>query len=139
MNELGIRKRQRILRSHQSVPDSYVVDSQGMILPSCYVKAEMVEKIFRHPSRLMIALAKKVENDVEVRFGIIKQVAVTDLELLTQMNELIGLEFRKNSIIQLSMEERLKLCLLLKRNFGAGVKQIARVTRLSPDVVGKIV
>ena len=91
LNELGIRKRQRILRSHQSVPDSYMVDVHGMILPSCYVNAEMVEKIFRHPSRLMMSLAKKVENDVEVRFGIIKQVAVTDQELLTQMNELADL------------------------------------------------
>ena len=139
LNELGIRKRQRILRSHQAVPDSYMVDAQGMILPSCYVNAEMVEKIFRHPSRLMMSLAKKVENDVEVHFGIAKQITVTDQELLTQMNELIGLEFGKNSILQLSMEERLKLSLLLKRNFGAGVKQIARVTRLSPEIVSKVV
>ena len=28
---------------------------------------------------------------------------------------------------------------LLKRNFNAGVKQIARVTRLDPDMVAKIV
>ena len=139
LNELGIRKRQRILRSHQAVPDSYMVDAQGMILPSCYVNAEMVEKIFRHPSRLMMSLAKKVENDIEVHFGIAKQITVTDQELLTQMNELIGLEFGKNSILQLSMEERLKLSLLLKRNFGAGVKQIARVTRLSPEIVSKVV
>ncbi len=37
------------------------------------------------------------------------------------------------------MDQRLKLCLLLKRNFNAGVKQIARVTRLDPDMVAKIV
>ena len=46
---------------------------------------------------------------------------MTDQEVMTQMNALIRLEFDKNSIFQLSMEERMKLCLLLKRNFGAGV------------------
>jgi hypothetical protein len=55
------------------------------------------------------------------------------------MNELVKLEFGKISMYQLTMEERVKLCLLLKRNFGAGVKQIARLTRLSPVVVEKVV
>ena len=139
LSGLGIRRRQCILRSHQVVPETYEVDVQGMILPSCYVNAEMVEKIFRHPARLMTSLARKVENDVEVCLGIVDQVTVTDQELLTQMNELIGLEFGKSSILQLSMKERMRLCLLIKRNFGAGVKQIARVTRLSPEIVGKVV
>lgn len=139
VNELGVRKRQRILHSHQSVPDTYMVDSQGMILPSCYVNAAMVEKIFRHPTRLMMSIARKVEQDVEVCMGITSQVSMTDQEVMTQMNALIRLEFDKNSIFQLSMEERMKLCTLLKRNFGAGVKQIARLTKLSPEIVGKIV
>ena len=71
--------------------------------------------------------------------GITSQVTMTDQEVMTQMNALIRLEFDKNSIFQLSMVERMKLCLLLKRNFGAGVKQIARLTRLSPEVVEKVV
>ena len=41
--------------------------------------------------------------------------------------------------VKIDMVERVKLCLLLKRNFGAGVKQIARLTRLSPVVVEKVV
>ena len=84
-------------------------------------------------------LAKRLENDVEIRLGMSDNVTLTDQELLTQMQELIAKEYRKNSIVQLSMDQRLKLCLLLKRNFNAGVKQIARVTRLDPDMVAKIV
>ena len=87
----------------------------------------------------MMLLAKRIENDVEVRLGMSDHVTMTDQELLTQMQELIAKEYHKNSIVQLSMDQRLKLCLLLKRNFNAGVKQIARVTRLDPDMVAKIV
>ena len=110
-----------------------------MILPSCYVNAEMVEKIFRHPARLMAAIARKVEVDVEVRMGISVQVSWSDQELMTQMNELVRLEFGKKALTQLSIDERVKLCLALKRNFGAGVKQIARITRLSPEIVEKVI
>lgn len=139
LNDLSARKRLNILRSHQAVPDTYMIDANGMILPSCYVDFEMVEKIFRHPARLMASLARKVENDIEVRFGIAESISITDQELLSQMNELIRLEFGRRSLYQLSVEEKAKLCLSLKRNFGVGVKQIARVTRLNPDVVVKIV
>ena len=139
LNEMSERKRFRILRSRLEIPDSYIVDEKGMIHPSCYVKIDMVERVFRHPARLLALLGRKVENDVELGFGITQYVTMTDQELLTQMNELVKLEFGKISMYQLTMEERVKLCLLLKRNFGAGVKQIARLTRLSPVVVEKVV
>ena len=139
LNDLSARKRLNILRSHQAVPDTYMIDADGMILPQCYVNVRMVEDIFRHPARLMMAVARKIENDVEVRFGISESISITDQELLTQMNELIRLEFGCSSINQLPVKDRLKLCSLLKRNFGAGTKQIARVTRLSPEIVKRVV
>lgn len=140
LNDMSERKRFSILKSRTStLPDNYLVDESGMILPSCYVDVQAVERIFRHPARFMVSLARKVENDVEVMMGLAESVSMTDQELLTQMNVLVKLEFCKDSIFQLTMEERMKLCLLLKRNFRAGVKQIARVTRLSSDVVAKIV
>lgn len=139
LNDLSTRKRLNILHSHQVVPDTYMVDDSGMILPSCYVSVKMVENIFRHPARLMAAIARKIENDVEVRSGIAESISMTDQELMTQMNELVRLEFGCSSIYQLSMNDRVKLCTLLKRNFGAGTKQISRITRLSPEIVEKVV
>ena len=139
LNEMSERKRSRILKSRVAVPDHYAIDENGMILPSCYVDAEAVEKVFRHPSRLLMLLSKKVENEVEICLGIAENVVMTDQEMLTQMGELVRREFGKESISQLSMEQRIRLCLLMKRNFKAGVKQIARLTRIDPDIVAKVV
>lgn len=139
LGEMGVRQRYRVLKSRVSLPDSYVVDGDGMILPSCYVDVETVEKIFRHPSRLLMLMAKRVENDVEIKLGMAERVTMTDQEILTQMRELIRKEFNKESIVQLSMNQRLKLCVLLKRNFGSGIKQIARLTRMEPEVVAKVI
>ena len=56
-----------------------------------------------------------------------------------EVQGLIHMAFRKESIVQLSMDQRLKLCLLMKKNFNAGVRQISRVTRLDPELVSKVV
>lgn len=139
LNEISERKRFRILKSRVPVPDHYMVDECGMIMPSSYVDVESVERILHHPSRLMMLLSKRVENEVELKFGVADSVNLTDQEILTQMPVLIRNEFGKDTIEQLSMEQRVRLCLLLKRNFRAGVKQIARITRLEPAIVAKVV
>ena len=139
IGDLSNRQRFRILKSRLELPGDYVMDDQGMILPSCYVDSASVEKIFGHPARLMMALARKIENDVELKFGVANDVTMTDQEILTQMKDLIKKEFGKDSISQLSAEQRISLCLMLKRNFRAGVTQIARLTRIDPAVVAKIV
>ena len=139
LNDMSERKRFRILKSRVSVPETYIVDGKGMILPSCYVDSDSVERLFRHPARLMAALSRKIENDVELRLGIADTVAMTDQEILTQMSHLIRKEFNKDSIAQLSMEQRIELCLLLKRNFRANAKQIARITHLDPKLVAQVV
>ena len=133
------RKRNRILKSCLSVPDNYRIDAQGVILPGCYVDVQAVERIFGHPSRLMHFLARKIESDIELHMGIADKVIMTDQDILTQLPVLIREHFSKDCLEQLSVEQRIKLCPLLKRNFGAGAKQIARLTRLGVDVVAKLV
>lgn len=139
VNEMSERMRFRILKSRTSVPDHYIVDEFGMILPSCYVDAVAVEKIFRHPARLLVSIARKVEADIEIKFGISDTVCMNYNDIKSQLPDLIRREFGKESINQLSMDQRIKLCLYLKRNFRAGIKQISRLTHLDPSLVSKVI
>lgn len=139
LNTLSIRKRREILRTrHDVVPDHFMLSPQGFIHPACYIAADEVEKIFRHPSRLMMLLAKKVENEFEVASGAAQQIKMTEAELKTQVLELVRNEFGVNSLAQLSADDRLRLCLLMRRNFNSSVKQIARILRLSQSVVASV-
>ena len=137
--DMSERKRFRILKTRIAVPETYLVNAEGMICPSCYVETSMVESIFRSPARLMYLLSKKVENEVELLLGVAGRVTMTDQEIMTQMPTLIKNEFGRDGLEQLTMEQRIALCLLLKRNYRANSKQIARLTRLSLDVVEKVV
>lgn len=139
LNKLSLRKRREALRSrYDAVPDSFILTEQGYVDPCCYIDADEVEKVFRHPSRLLIALGKKVENEFEIATGAAGRLCVTDTELQSQMTDLIQREFGVPTLAQLSADDRLRLCLLLKRNFNASVKQIARVLRLSQEVVASV-
>ena len=139
LNSLSIRKRREVLRTrHDVVPDHFMLSPQGFIHPACYIAADEVEKIFRHPSRLMMLLAKKVENEFEVASGAAQQIKMTEAELKTQVLELVRNEFGVNSLAQLSADDRLRLCLLMRRNFNSSVKQIARILRLSQSVVASV-
>lgn len=139
VNTLSLRKRREMLRTRNpEVPDNYLINPQGFICPSCYVAVEEVEKIFYHPSKLMIALAKRLENEFEVTSGAANRIVMSSQELKSQTLELIKNEYGVSSLSQLSADDRLRLCLLLKRNFNATVKQIARVLRLSQAVVASV-
>lgn len=139
LNSLSIRKCREILRSrHVSVPDNFVLTAEGFIHPLCYIAADEVEKIFRHPSRLMMALAKRVENEFEIATGAAERIVMNDSELKTHVLELVRNEFGVSSPSQLSADDRLRLCLMVRRNFSASVKQIARVLRLSQSLVASV-
>ena len=139
LNTLSVRKRREVLRTrHDSVPENYILSFQGYVQPECFIAINEVEQIFRHPSRLMMALARKVEKEFEVTIGAAKQIVMLDSELRTHVMDLVRNEFGVNSMSQLSADDRLRLCLLVRRNFNASVKQIARVLRLSQTLVASV-
>ena len=139
LDQISLRKRREILKTrHDSVPGTFVLSDQGYVHPACYVDHEEVENLFGHPSRLMMILAKRVENEFEIMTGASGRISMNDAELKSQITELVHHEFGVTSMSQLSADDRLRLCLLVRRNFNASVKQIARVLRLSQDVVASV-
>ena len=110
-----------------------------MILPSCFVNSSEVESIYRYPSVFLAFLAKKVETEFEVRTGIAEMITYNDVELTAMINRLVNAEFGVKDTSQLSSEDRMRLCRLVRRNFGASVKQIARILRVPHEVVLSIV
>ena len=139
VNDLPERRRHRILKTKLPLPDHYLVNDRGMILPESFMDPKLTETIFRHPSRLMFAMARKVEPEVELKFGIADQVSYTDAEMKSLINELISMEFGVRGMSALSNQQKLRLCSLMKRNYNASVKQICRITKLDPDIVSKLV
>ena len=138
VNHLSERKRHRVLKSKLPLPDDYLIDERGMILPESFVDVKVAEALFRHPSRLLFALAKKVEAEVELKFGVADRILYTDAELKSLVNELIVKHFGASGLASLTSQQKIKLCVLMKKNYNASAKQISRITRVGSDVLDKI-
>lgn len=129
----------QVLYSKTRIPENYKIDENGMVSPLCYTDYRSVEELFGHPSRLMGLLSTKKESEFEIFLGIAEKYNPDIEELRDSVRELIQAEFSVKAVSQLSIEQKIKLCTLMRRNFNASRKQISMITRLNLETVCKIV
>ena len=128
-----------VLMSKAQLPDDYIVYDNLMISPLCYVDYKTVEEIFGHPSRLLGQLSVKREAEFEIFLGIADRYTPDIEELRTSVKELIQVEFGVKAISQLSLEQKIRLCSLMHRNFHASRKQIGMITRLNMETINEVI
>ena len=129
----------KILMSKAKLPDYYTVDDKLMISPLWYIDYKTVEELFGHPSRLLGLLSAKREAEFEVFLGIADRYTPDMEELKASVKELLTVEFGVLAISQLNLEQKIRLCSLMHRNFNASRKQISIVTRLNMETINKII
>ena len=64
VEDVGTKKMRGILRSHYRLPSDYIVTTDGMVDPSCYVDYRAVEGLFGHVGRMLYFLSR---NDDWIR------------------------------------------------------------------------
>lgn len=134
-----VRELEKTLKSNYKVPGNFVIDSNGMISPLCYIDYKSVETLFGNPARLLGILSAKKEAEFEVFLGIADSYNPDIEELRFSVKELIREEFGVKAVSQLSMEQKIRLCSLMHRNFRASRKQIALITRLNMETINTLI
>lgn len=134
-----VRELEKTTRSNYRIPGNFVIDSNGMISPLCYINYKSVEALFGNPARLLGILSAKKEAEFEVFLGIADSYNPDIEELRLSVKELILEEFGVKAVSQLSMEQKIRLCGLMHRNFRASRKQIALITRLNMETINTVV
>ena len=138
-DSFNIKELSRLLNSNIKIPGHYIIDESGIISPLNYIDYKAVEDIFKHPSRLLGLLSAKKETEFEIYMGVADNYTPDIEELKDSVRELIRVEFGVKAVSQLSMEQRVLLCGLMRRNFRASRKQIALITRLNMETINKVV
>ena len=138
-DSFSIKEVSRLLNSNIKIPGHYIIDESGIISPLNYIDYKAVEDIFKHPSRLLGLLSAKKETEFEIYMGVADNYTPDIEELKDSVRELIRAEFGVKAVSQLSMEQRVLLCGLMRRNFRASRKQIALITRLNMETINKVV
>lgn len=137
--DFPVKKLAQIIGSKQTIPGEYIIDDSGMVSPLNYIDYHTVEQVFGHPARLSGLLATKKETEFELFLGIADTYNPDIEELRASVYELINIEFGVKAISQLDIEQKIRLCSLMRKNFRASKKQIAVITRLNMETINKII
>ena len=132
---LSYRSKRELLHSQTTLLDEYILTEKGLILPECYVDFEYVENLFRSPARLMYAMSRNENMEMELSGDILHKTKYSDEELSGTIKELCEEIFQKSSADLLSIENRYRLAKILHKRYRLSRKQLARLTMTEPSLL----
>ncbi len=135
LGELSMAKQRRLFKTRISLPEEYLVCSDGIIFPGSYVDYQFVEKIFVSTKQMLYFLSKTNSMEVELDSGILAKAHYTDMELLASLECLCSEKYSGRQYSSLKIEDKYRLAKLLHKCYGAGSKQIARVASLDYETL----
>lgn len=136
---LGVVKMRRLLCSRVRLPDDYKVSPDGMVCPECYVDISAVEELYSNrPARMIYYLSVNKDMEMELSGDMLHKVRYKDSELVGTVRDICRESFSKDGPADLQLEDRYRLADILRRRYGLGIKQLARMTGTNPALLEEV-
>ncbi len=129
LGDLSGEVKREIFRTRVQLPGEYLLREDGTIFPGSYVDFRTIEKIYHSPRQLLFHLASNKDMEEEMDSGILTKARYDDAELRASMESLCSEVFRRD-FKSLKIEDRYHIAKELRKRYGAGPKQISRITAL---------
>ncbi len=133
LGELSISKQRKLFKTRLSLPEDYLVYSDGVLFPGSYVDYRAVERLYRSPKQMLYYLSSTNYMDEELESGILAKTRYSDSELHASLENLCSEKYYGRKYSSLKVEDRYALAKMLHKRYGAGPKQLARVASLDYD------
>lgn len=139
LGNMSEREIKKILGTHIIPPKHYLVNrSMGFILPESYVKTEKSEQTLHDSWKFSSSLIRNIDAYIKIAEGIGETVSITDGELDEIIFQNIKKHFNSNSINDLSIDNRCKLAVILKKGYRVDKKRLARKLRIDLKVLEEL-
>ena len=136
--EIGSRNARKLLHSNSSIPETYRIDSEGMVCPESYVASDFVERLFRSAAQLLYYVSRNDSVEINLASDVLRKTSYTDTELIVSVQRLCKERFLRTDPQSLSIEERCRLAEMLRKIYGIGIRQISRLTGVAPDLLRRL-
>lgn len=136
--DLTFREKREITRSADLALDSSLRVREGMIVPESYVNYRLIERLFSNVRQFTWWVLKNVEAQVETSARMGERPNLNDDELFITAQQLSRSEFGRDSVKELTLQQRKELGILLKNKWGASNGQIARIAQLDQRTVDEM-
>lgn len=131
-------RRKRLKTKYKDIPPDMVVNSEDMILPESYVLARHVERLFSNAQGYMFSINTNKDVNLETLLAAPGRQAYDDSALLTVVPVICREEVGSADFAKLDIEDKCKVVGILRKRYGASLRQISRVTGLRRDYVSKL-
>lgn len=135
ISDLSYRERRKLFSSHTSLPEDWIVQADGVIWPGCYTDYKAAETHFPSVRSYMFELNNfKVDNEIDAEE--VKQFySLPDSEVRFRAVQTCMEYYQKERISMCSLEERVSVAKILRRELRCNDKQLARVLRIKPEML----
>ncbi len=130
LGDLTDMSKRALFKTRIHLPDDYLLGNDGVIFPGSYVNVGAVEEVYNSPRRLIYFLSSTNDMEMELDSGILKKARYSDSELKASLEGVCAEKFRGREYSSLKVEDRYMAARELRKRYGVGPKQIARVTGL---------
>ena len=131
------RERFRLLHSRAEVPGDWLIGEAGFILPSSFVRKDIVEDVFWSPRRMNYFLQNSSKAKQRLAVVDANMPAFRDQVIQPAVPDLCYSLFQKRSVKELTEVQKVELLRQLRYRFSAGANQLARVTGLQYEEAAK--
>ncbi len=135
LGELSVTRQRALFKTRMQLPEDYLLKEDGVIFPGSYVDFKAVEKIYGYPQKLLYYLSSVKDIEAELMTGILTKASHNDSELRVSLDIISEERFQGRKYKMLKIEDRYRTARELKKRYGVGLKQLARVTALDIDVL----
>jgi REP element-mobilizing transposase RayT len=138
VNELSYKEKRSMTRMTNPILDSQFRIREGMIAAESFVNYKLVEQLFPSARKFTWWVLKNVEAQTETSVRMGEKPNLNDDELFITAQQLSRSEYGRDSVKELSLQQRKELGILLKNKWGASNGQVARIAQLDPRTVDEM-
>ena len=138
VNELSYKEKRSMTRMTNPILDSQFQVREGMIAAESFVNYKLVEQLFPSARKFTWWVLKNVEAQTETSVRMGEKPNLNDDELFITAQQLSRSEYGRDSVKELSLQQRKELGILLKNKWGASNGQVARIAQLAPKTVDEM-
>ena len=135
LNQFSENQLRDILKTRISIPGDWAIDGNGMLNPRDFTEWEEVENLFKSPIKYLYHLSMKLEGKINQEISMTHKSLIRDNELREITIGLCIRDFGQSDISKLSVEKRLKIARILKREYTSNRKQISRMLHLNAEIL----
>ena len=135
IGDMSKRAVQSLLGTRMELPDDWMIDKNGMILPCFFMDIALAESVFKTPGRYLYYLSKKLEGDIDASISKWNSTFIPDKDLRIVVEQLAQSMGGNKDIRTLAVQHRLSIARKLKYDYASTPKQIARLLHLDLEIL----